>query len=358
VQSQDDDTARINRSPGDQALEEDRTLEKRSASWMIGVGISVAALILAFWGVQPARFIQVFREANYLYLLPGAALMILGLVARALSWRVLLGDRVPFGRTFTALNEGYLLNSVLPFRLGELARAYLVGRGQNISGADALSSVVMERLIDVMVSLLGLLASLPFVVRPQWAEGVALVAGVGLVIGVLGLLAVLRLERPLMELLDRVLGEGWAPIGDSVGEFLSGLRKLTNRPARLVLAAFWSLMAWLTMWLLIWLLIGMFGHSASWIVPLFTAGVIAFGAAIPSSPGALGVYEVSMLAGLLVFDYPRESAIGVAIIAHGLHLLISGGIGAAALARDGGSVLALANRAQAFFQRTREAQVT
>lgn len=325
---------------------------------MIGVGISVAALILAFWGVQPGRFVQVLRQANYLYLLPGVGLMVLGLVTRALSWRVLLGERVPFGRVFTALNEGYLLNSVLPFRLGELARAYLVGRGQSVTGPDALSSVVMERLIDVLVSLVGLLASLPFVVSPQWAQGVALAAGGGFVLAILGLLMVLRFEGLLMGTMERMLGERWASIGESLRAFLLGLRTLTKQPVRLVLAAFWSMMAWMTMWLLIWLLIGMFGHSATWIVPLFTAGVIAFGAAIPSSPGALGVYEVSMVAGLLVFDYPRESAVGVAIIAHGLHLLISGGIGAIGLARDGESVLALANRAQDFFQRTKGAQVT
>jgi uncharacterized protein (TIRG00374 family) len=342
---------------GDRALEEGPKSEGKSGGWVIGVGISVAALILAFWGVQPGRFVQVLREAHYLYLLPAMGLMLLGLVTRALSWRVLLGERVPFGRAFSALNEGYLLNSVLPFRLGELARAYLVGRGWDITGADALSSVVMERMIDVVVSLVGLLASLPFIVNPQWAQGVALAAGAGLGLATLGIWLALRIQDRIMGVLHRRLGGRWASIAESVEVFLVGIRRLTGQPARLLLAAFWSSMAWLTMWLLIWLLLGMFGHRASWAVPLFTAGVIAFGAALPSSPGALGVYEVSMVAGLLVFDYPRESAIGVAIIAHGLHLLMSGGIGAVALARDGQSVVALAGRAQAFFQRTKDAQV-
>jgi uncharacterized membrane protein YbhN (UPF0104 family) len=324
---------------------------------MIGVGISVAALILAFWGVKPGRFLQILSAANYLYLLPGAALMLLGLGTRALSWRVLLGDRVPFSRAFSALNEGYLLNGVLPFRLGELARAYLVGRGWGITGAEALSSVVMERLIDVVVSLVGLLASLPFVVNPQWARGVALGAAGGLGLATLGLWSTLRFQRPIMDWAHRRLGARWVSIAESLETFLAGFRELVAQPGRLLLAAFWSSMAWLTMWLLIWLLLGMFGQGATWVVPLFTAGVIAFGAALPSSPGALGVYEASMVAGLLVFDYPRESAIGVAIIAHGLHLLMAGGIGAMALARDGQSVMALADRAQAFFQRTKDTQV-
>lgn len=342
---------------GERALEDGRKLENKPGGWVIGVGISVAALILAFWGVQPGRFLQVLGDANYLYLVPATGLMLLGLVTRALSWRVLLGDRVPFRRTFSALNEGYLLNSVLPFRLGELARAYLVGRGWNITGAEALSSVVMERLIDVVVSLVGLLASLPFVVNPRWARGVALGAGAGLGVAAVGIWLVLRYQRPIMDVIRRRLGGRWVSIADSLETFLAGIRKLAGQPGRLLLAGFWSSMAWLTMWLLIWLLIGMFGYQATWVVPLFTAGVIAFGAALPSSPGALGVYEVSMVAGLLVFGYPRESAIGVAIIAHGLHLLIAGGIGALALARDGQSVMALAGRAQAFFQRTKDAPV-
>ncbi|MGD8555527.1 MAG: lysylphosphatidylglycerol synthase transmembrane domain-containing protein, partial [Anaerolineales bacterium] len=172
----------------------ENAIEKRPRSWIVGwvVGIliSLAALVVAFWGVQPGRFLNKIAQANYVYLIPSALLLLLGLLARARSWQVLLGDQVGFGRAFSALNEGYLLNNMLPLRLGELGRAYMVSQGQPIGSAKALATVVMERIIDVVVSLAGLLLALPFVVAPQWARDVAWAAG-GVLVAVVFLLAML-----------------------------------------------------------------------------------------------------------------------------------------------------------------------
>ena len=118
----------------------------------------------------------------------------------------------------------------------------------------------------------------------------------------------------------------------------------------LVKAAFWSLMAWGTTWLQLWILLAMFGIHGSLIVSLFVSGVIAFGAAIPSSPGAIGVFELSAKAGLLVFGYPSEAALSFAIVTHILQLTITGIFGGWGLAREGRTILDLASKTQNFFR--------
>lgn len=328
---------------------------RTARNWLIGAAVSLVALVIAFWGIQPARFVSVLKHANYLFLIPCALLLVVGLLARARSWHVLLAAAVPYRRAFDALNEGYLLNNVLPLRLGELARAYLVSRGGGISASGALATVVVERLIDIVVCLVGLLGVLPFMVSPDWAVDAAVGVGIALA-GVIALLGLLLYKRQaFLRLLRRLPVKSLSEVFD---RFLGGIGSLTSHPGRLALAAFWSTIAWLTNWLMIWLLLAAFGEIASAVVPFFTSGVVAFGAALPSSPGAIGVYELSAVAALLVFGYSRELAVGVAILAHGLVIVLPGLLGAWALTREGQTLRGLASQAQSLFRRTENMPTT
>ncbi|MBI4771248.1 MAG: flippase-like domain-containing protein [Chloroflexi bacterium] len=315
--------------------------------------ISLAALAAALWGVQPARLLAALRAAHYVYLLPAGLMVFLGLLARARSWQILLGDGVPVRRTFWALNAGYLLNNLLPFRLGEVGRAVLVSRGEQVSASAALSSVVVERLIDVAVSLTGLLAALPFALAADWAPRVAwLAGGVALVLFV-GLYLAARFRPWIVARLARVLARlparlrGLARMADS---FLRGLEVLRD-PRRLAGAAFWSTLAWLTAWGQVWCVQRAFGVEG-WATALFVLGVSAFGNAVPSSPGAVGVFELSVKAGLLAFGVPDATALSVALASHALVLAVPGAFGAVALAREGQSPAGIAASARRVLART------
>jgi uncharacterized protein (TIRG00374 family) len=328
-----------------------RTQSKRGRrASVVGLLVSLVALVIAFWGAQPGRLVSLLGQVNYLYLVPAVLLLLLGLGARAKSWHTLLAGRVSFARAFAALNEGYLLNNVLPLRLGELGRAYVIAQGGQVGAAAALATVVAERVIDIVVSLAGLLVSLPFVVAPQWALDLAWTAG-GVLAALIAILAVLlfnrRILRALLERLPGVLGWSLSSITE---QFLSALDRLVRQPARLLLAAFWSLAAWVTTWLELWILLEAFRAAPSWAVPLFTSGVNAFGAALPSSPGAVGVYELSTVAGLAVFGYERNLALGVAVLAHVLVLGMTSLIGGVALLREGQTLLTLAERVRKFLR--------
>ncbi len=322
----------------------------RLRPWLIGGIVSAVALAIAVWGIQPERFLEQLQGGRYGYLAPTALLLILGLLFRARSWHVLLDGAVPFGKAFASLNEGYLLNTILPLRLGELGRAYAVSRGSPLTAGRALATVVLERLIDVVVSLAGLALALPFIASPGWARDLAWGAGLFSAVLVLALGAALSQRKNLAGLLARLPGAGpWKDLRAQADDFIAGL-EIMRRPPRLGLAALWSAAAWATAWVQLALLMAMFGLHGSLIVSLFVAGVVAFGAALPSSPGALGVHEASAVLGMLVFGYHREAALSVAIVWHGLNLGLTALFGAWALARDGESVTELAAKAQAWIR--------
>ncbi|NIM92532.1 MAG: flippase-like domain-containing protein [Anaerolineales bacterium] len=330
---------------------------EKARNWLVGVGISIAALVIAFWGVRPGRFATVLSDAEYIYIIPAALMLVLGLIARARSWQILLKGRISLRRSFDALNEGYLLNNVLPLRLGELGRAYVVSRDLNSPLEPVLATVVVERLIDAIVSFIGLLIAVPFIVSPDWTQNVILAVGVILLIVLAAMVVLLTQRERINGWLGKLPAKGLWGLDAIIDGFIGGMEVLRD-PKTVLKAAFWSLMAWVTAWVQIWLLLRMYGESGSLVVSLFVSGIVAFGAAIPSSPGAVGVYELSALAGLLAFDYSRETALSVAITGHMLQLVITSAFGAWALAREGETLTGLAAKTQTLFRKTQNHPVS
>jgi len=316
----------------------------------VGVIISLVALLIAVRGVRPERLLQALSDADYRWLALAAALVLLGLLARARSWKTLMGDAVPLSQAFEALCQGYLLNNLLPLRLGELGRAYIVSRKGRIGAIQALSTIVVERLIDASISLLGLSVALLTLFAPSWARELAWAAGLLLIGTIAVLMAGVFLRRSWLALLARLPERrlGWVHV--AAQDFLTALKSI-GRPRRLLNAAFWSLLAWTAVWVEFWVLMRMFGLNGSLVAPLFVSGVIAFGVALPASPGALGVYELAAVASMRVLGFNAEDALSVAIIAHLLQFLLTASIGAWGLSRQGLSLTDVAAKAHAFFRR-------
>lgn len=317
----------------------------RLRNWLLGALVSGLALAIALWGVQPQRLWQVTSQARLIYALPAALFVVLGLLARARSWHILLQGEAGYRRAFWALNEGYLLNSVLPLRLGELGRAYSVSRGLPLRTSRAFASVVVERLIDVAVSLAALIWSLTLITAPSWAGQLTTTASLLLAGGVLGTgLLVLSRQRILAGLRRLPLLKSIGVLRAAEG-FTSGLTGI-SRIGLLARSTGWSATAWMTAWAQLAAVFTMFGLSGRLEVYVFVMGVTAFGAAIPSSPGALGVFELSMVAAMLVSGYSREVALGVAVVMHLLQIGITAILGALALAQEGQTLVSLAGHAR------------
>jgi hypothetical protein len=83
-------------------------------------------------------------------------------------------------RAFYTINEGYLLNNILPFRLGEVARAFLMSRKAGVNFWQVVPSILIERALDLAIAAGLFLATLPFVIGVSWAREAAI--GIGIVV--------------------------------------------------------------------------------------------------------------------------------------------------------------------------------
>jgi uncharacterized protein (TIRG00374 family) len=325
---------------------------RRNAQLLIGLAVSLLALVLAFSGANLAEVAGALQKANYFALVSGIGLMWLGFYLRALSWRVILGGRVPFRRVFDALNEGYLLNNLLPLRLGELGRAYLISRHTHLTAWQALSSIVVERIVDLVMAVALLFAFLPLVASLDWAQGAAFTA-VGLGTAAVITLVVVtrngeRLARLAAGLLRRLPRRPLSPERwqARIESFIAGLAVLRD-PRRALQAAFWSGLAWAAAGFGAWSILRAFVPDATATMGFVTLTLVALGAAVPSAPGSAGVFELVTVQTLTaVFGVDRNLALSYALVLHAANILLVTVMGSLALAREGETLADLARAAR------------
>jgi hypothetical protein len=136
-----------------------------------GLLISAASLVIVLYLARPNRLVDALRIADYRLAIGGGLFTLLWLLVRGMGWRTLLQDKVTLSQTFFTLNEGYLLNNFLPLRMGEVGRAYLLGRKSGLGFWRVLSSILLERGLDMLLTVALLLGTLPFVAGVANARG-------------------------------------------------------------------------------------------------------------------------------------------------------------------------------------------
>jgi uncharacterized protein (TIRG00374 family) len=125
---------------------------KRNQVWA-GLAVSLACLAAIFIFVKPADILDALKDARYELWLLAILSVILFMVLRAIRWRFMLNagnssePGVPFGTVFNIQNIGYFLTYILPFRLGDVARAVLIGNVPPITISRGLSTFVAERVL-------------------------------------------------------------------------------------------------------------------------------------------------------------------------------------------------------------------
>jgi len=293
---------------------------KRQWKLWVGLLVSAAALALALQGVDLRRMAAVLAQAEYNYLIPAAVGILVFLFTRSIRWRLLLGPEVSLSRCFWITNVGYLVSNVLPFRLGDPARAVVIGRDGKISTAAALSTIVVERVLDMLMVVILLAGVASFVSESGAAVGAGMIAGgAALTISATLLLLAFRpdwgrwMVRRVLSLIPRLDGERWARALDGLFEGLAPLR--SGRRGLALLA--WSVVAWASVVAYYWALLRAFLPQPPALAAPFLVCVVGLGMAIPSSPGATGVFHAVARYGLTIpFGVPVDQAITIAFAMH------------------------------------------
>lgn len=311
--------------------------------WLPGPIITILALLLLSRLVDWQQFIVAITSIPVGIIFLTVVFYLVSLILRSLAWRLLLQRKVSSIQTVITLSEGYFFNNLLPFRIGELARGYLMGRRSGLGLFRVLSTIVVERSYDLLIAAGIFLAAIPLALKLKWAEPAAmlLLAVIGAALIALFLIAQ---KRDWVEEKAVNIGMRWPGINRWVSPKIHSLLDGFSVLTRVELFA-GSLALLLSSWSLAiirdWILIRCFVPTAPiwWAALGISAANIA--GAIPSVMGALGTFELGGTGALTLVGMPGEAALAYLLVVHVIHLSISTCLGAYGLSQEGQTLTSL-----------------
>src|SRR5712691_5710227 len=180
--------------------------------WLIGLAVSGIFLWLAFRAINLGEVWAQIVGADQRFLLPATAATLLTNVLRGVRWQLCFAreERVTVAEASTAYAVGaFSAQTVVPARLGDLVRVYVLGQVSSASTSRALGTLVIERLADLFTVVILLAVLLPLFSLPSWikvADGFA--AGVA----VAGLVVVYLLSLRSERLRETAWLPAWRPL--------------------------------------------------------------------------------------------------------------------------------------------------
>jgi glycosyltransferase 2 family protein len=303
---------------------EPRSRALRSLTFWLAVVVTAAGLAFALRGFDGAEFAAALTRARPGWILASVGLLAVALVIRALRWWVLFdpSTRPSLVATTVALTIGNFYNCVLPARGGELARIVVIHRRAGASRAEAVSTVMIERVFDVLGLGALLFLLLPWLPALSWARAAALVC-LGLLVGTVVAAGVLhRFHAPLLTTLGRLLRSlpyvGAVRAEHAAANLMRGMRRLAS-PGAVAAALSLTLLSWLVLGLSFWLVLLAFDPGLSPLAGMLVVIAVGFGMVLPSSPAALGVFEAAAIVALGAYGVPRAAALSYALVLHAVN---------------------------------------
>ena len=160
---------------------------KGAVRLIVGFGVSAVLVLLLVRSLEPNSLREALASADWRLVAPAVALYFVGAWLRSARWRLLLPEQaVSTPILFRALVVGFTVNNLLPVRMGEVARAYLLSRWCRVPYGATLASLVVERILDGLSLALLLLLSLRFVSAPGYLVAASGVVALGFGAGAWG----------------------------------------------------------------------------------------------------------------------------------------------------------------------------
>jgi len=315
----------------------------------LGLVISAGFLYFAFRGVELGELWQHVSHASYAWLLALAAVSIYSNWARAQRWGLFFSHlkRISPYSLFSSTMIGLAANNVMPLRVGEAVRAYSIAKKEDLAFATSFTTVILERIFDMVTVLLFLALALFLVPIPESADaqiGAALRLLSVVTAAVIGFVVFLFFKQELLvRWVDRCIALLPSRIAEPLHHlfhaFLAGLEALTDKRQLLYLFAY-SLWIWTCFTIAFWCGLKSLGFDATVDFPMIRASLlatvlVAIFIMIPAAPGFVGTFQAGCIVALSVFGVPKGEALGLSLLIHGIQFSCVNLIGAYCFLREG-----------------------
>lgn len=301
---------------------------KRWQFWL-GVIISVLFMYLALRGLQFDQLWETLQTAQYLWLLPGIGMYFIAVWIRSWRWHYLLRPlkHIPTRTMFPIVAIGYMGNNIYPARAGELLRAVVLKRREEVPISASLATIIVERIFDGVIMLAFVFLNLPELASLTSSSGfvgsIQTLATWGAA-AFIGALLVFLLAAMLPEtaeswsnkIIDLLLPFRWRDrVHDLANRFLAGLESLRS-PKEVMMIFFTSMVIWLLETGKYWFVMHVFPFEVSFFALMLMNGIVNLATTLPSAPGYIGTFDAPGIALLKAYNVPSEIAVGYTLVLH------------------------------------------
>ncbi len=287
----------------------------------LGLIVSAAFLALALRGIDRAAFVDALRSVEAWPLVPAVAFTLLGHMSRAWRWQWMMNPvrRIGWPTLWSATAIAFMANNLLPARMGELVRAWVIGRRAGVPKSAAFATIVYERVVDVFALIFLLWFCLVRIGGPEWLRRSAWLL-VALNVGLLAALAAMLLRRSafvrVVEWATRPLPPALrARVLGMADAFVDGLGVVTEwralGPIVLLSVPVWGF----AMLGVHWTLVAMHMPRPP-MASVFVVVLVSLGSMIPSAPAYVGPLQYACVVALAAWGIDRSDAIAMSTVYH------------------------------------------
>jgi glycosyltransferase 2 family protein len=288
---------------------------------LFGVLISGVCIYFAFRGINFSALAASITAVNYLYIIPVVLIIGCGHFLRCYRWGKILETLVRYDQKtlFVLGSIGYMAVNILPARLGEFARPYLVKKRSGIKMSASMATIIVERVFDLLsVMLILFVVLLKVALPPEVVKAGITMLTVSLSIFIALIFLAVKRDSSISKI-DTVLNllpqKFAAPLNRIVHSFIDGLQILPNI-GKTLYVFFLSLLLWTLVSLSAYVLFLGFGFKLSVFNGFAITVIIALGVILPAAPGFIGTFHYACKIGLVAFGVSDADALSYAILLH------------------------------------------
>jgi glycosyltransferase 2 family protein len=320
----------------------------------IGLLFSALALYFTFKNIPLQDLAAYLKRINYFWIIPSLLIALASYLIRIWRWQVILipVKRSGFKSALHPLAIGFMLNCILPGRIGEIARPAIYYKRENVEFSKVLGTAAIERIFDALCLLIFFIYILATINIDESVN--VTFAGYHLSQALLGklfkftlevsiaLIAIITLisisktrkliNRVIMKLPDLLFFLG-SHVRETVREriflkithFVDNLSvgfDILKSPGLLLLTLVQSFVLWWMLGASVWVLaFGCPGINITFLQAFAVEIIICFAIMLPSVPGYWGLWEAGGVFGLSLFGIPAKEAAGMILTYHFFHLI-------------------------------------
>jgi glycosyltransferase 2 family protein len=299
--------------------------------WLFWIGIIISAVLLYFslGKLQLSDVWETIKTARFLWVIPGIAVYFMGVYARSWRWHYLLKPlkKISTPKMFPMVTIGYMGNNIYGYRIGEVLRAIILKRHEEVPISASLATVIIERVFDGVVMLGFIFLNLPELAKVTQDSGyignIQQVAIYGSAL-FFGALAIFLLAAMVPQVTGKVIDWSVAhllparfreKVGGVAHKFLDGLESLRS-PKDVLMVFVTSIVIWLFETGKYWFVMHAFNFEVSFFALMLMNGIVNLATTLPSAPGYLGTFDAPGIAVLVAYGVPANIAAAYTLVLH------------------------------------------